>query len=656
MKTLKSSQQNLVALNRHALLVIFICYFPHITTEPLWLFIIFLAAIVYRLMADYYHYRPLTRWLRFLFVIGSLVLLNGDVHSSQFLVQFLLIFIILKCLEMQTIRDLKVLILCNFLLMFSALIVIQEMWTIIYLFIAILANLSLMLKISAPEVTLRQLSSKSSQQLLFVIPLSIALFYIFPRIDPLWQVPALSRTGPGFSETMNFGTIADMYDDDTTVMQITFKKNPILNGYWRGIILTNYTGDDWRSATYNDANFSPLQELKANETADYAVLLEPQKTKWLFYAGYPAAGGSRLMFSPDHGLTTQNKDANAQRFAYSIKVEDAPYAVLNPAEYTDATQLPANINPRLNAWAKEQFAKTHNDVPTFLVFLRNYIRHQPFWYTLTPPALAAERNPMDSFWFDTQKGFCEHYASAVTFILRSVGIPARIVIGFQGGQWNPIANAIVIQRNDAHAWLEYWQTDIGWRELDPTSFIAPERIDQSILVHQIDMLNQRDYFNIATLPIGKQMRFFLESVRFFSERWFLFYNQNTQQNLLQYVGLKQWQNVQLLQAFVGCLILFLILIGSGYHWRQSQLQDTLLMEYHLLQKEFRRFQIATNPAATLIQQCQALIDKVPGLATLVFSFLDRYEQLRLKQSRDNRKETIALFRNLRNTLHRRKFI
>lgn len=655
MNSTRPLQHSLLNLQVQTLLVIFICYIPHITTEPTWLFICFLAAIAYRSIADYFSYPLLPSWARFsLFIIGCVFLLyGGDILSIGFLIRCLLTFTILKCLEVQTIRDIKVLILCNFFLIFAALIVIQELWIIVYMLIAILANLSLMLKLSASEVTLRQIASKSGQQLLIAIPLSILLFFIFPRIEPLWNAPFNSKASTGFSESMTPGSIAELFNDDSAAMEITFKNTPILKGYWRGIILSLYTGDSWHPTWYRDTSFFPLRELKTNEIADYDIILEPNQKRWLFYEGYPVAGTSNLIFSPNHGLMRENKERITERFAYSLKMQSAPYHVLNRNEYVEALQLPSNINPRLNAWAKTQFAKTQNNVKAFINFLSDYIHQQSFWYTLSPPPLSSDRNQMDSFWFDTQKGFCEHYASAVTFILRAVGIPARVVVGYQGGHWNPIAHSITIQQNDAHAWLEYWQEGIGWQELDPTTFIAQERIDQTIRNREIN-LNQEDSYSISQLPWGQETRFYLESIQFFAERWLLFYGQNTQQNLLQHVGLGQWKKGQLLQASVGCMIVFFILLGLSYEWWQRRKLDALLFEYHLLQKEFQKFNVATGPSATLTQQCKSLIDKAPTLTPILSAFFYRYEQLRLKQSKndskENKKTTIALFKTLRHKL------
>jgi protein-glutamine gamma-glutamyltransferase len=659
MNMTKPSQHSFITLKRQILFVLFICFIPHIASEPWALFIIFLAAMGYRLIADYFSYPPMPTWIIIFFTIGCLSFLYGGNLSMEFLISCFLIFVISKCLEIRNIRDIKVIIICNFYLIFSALIVVQELWIILYLLIAVFANLSIMLKLSAPDVTLRQISSKSSKQLLIAIPLSILLFFIFPRIVPHWNIPSLAKGSVGFNDTMSPGSISELFNDDSVAMQITFRKAPILDGYWRGIILSFYGGESWNSTWYNFFKFIHLRDLKADEAADYEIILEPKQKKWLFYQGYPIAGEPNLIFSPNHWLARQNREPITQRFIYSLKEQSAPYHALSQNEYAETTQLPSNSNPRLNAWAKEQFAKTHNDIKAFITFLRDYIHQQSFWYTLTPPPLNPDRNQMDSFWFDTQKGYCEHYASAVTVILRAAGIPARVILGYYGGQWNPISNAVTLQQSDAHAWLEYWQEGIGWQRLDPTSFIASERVD-SIIQSRETLLKQEDNLSISGLPWGREIKYVLESVQFFSERWLLYYNPNSQQNLLQNAGLGAWNTGQLLQASVGCMIAFFLLLGFCYQWWQKRTLDSLLLEYHLLQKEFRRFDIATGPSVTLKQQCKSLINKAPALAPILSSFFNRYEQLRLKQSennsKENKKETIELFKTLRYTLRRLNFL
>jgi transglutaminase-like putative cysteine protease len=657
MNTTRPLQHSFIMLRRQIVIVLLICYFPHITTEPWWLFVIFSTAIAYRIMVDYFNYSNVSRWKRLIFLLGCLSLLYGNMFTSGFFIRCLLTFIMLRILDISSVRDLKVLIICNFLLIFSALIVVQELWILIYLFVAVMANFSIMLKFSASQAPIRVVLIKTCQQLLLAIPLTILLFYCFPRVAPFWSVQALSKNTTGFSDSMSPGSISDLFNDNSTVMQITFRNGPAFNARWRGVTFSFYDGDTWNQTWYHYNNFLQLHDLRTNETADYDIIMEPNQMKWLFFLGYPVVGEPNLMFSPDHGLIRQNKKPVSQRFAYSLKVGRTPYHVLNRNEYSVDTQLPNNIDPRLKAWSKTQFAKSHNDIDTFIAFIHHYINQQNFWYTLSPPLLSNDSNQMDKFWFDTQKGFCEHYASAVTVILREVGIPARVVLGYQGGQWNPVSNSMTIKQSDAHAWVEYWQEGLGWRQLDPTAFIAPERIDTTIK-QRVNDENQDNQTLLDDSDFMRKFSIYTESLEFLYDRWILFYNQSTQQTLLKDVGLGHWQKEQLLQASIGLMVLFFITIELFYRLWQIRKLDALLREYHLLQKEFRRFNITTPPSATLKQQCRSLIDKVPILTPILSTFIDSYEQLRLKQMitdvKENKKRTIALFKSLRLTLRNRK--
>ena len=657
MSIIEQSQADFMTLKRQVLFVICLCYLPLITNEPAWLFGMFITVIGYRVIADYYNYPPMPRFIRFILFLGTMFLLYGDMISVGFFIRCLLAFIILKFLEIRTVRDLKVIVICNFFLIFSSLIIVRELWIIVYLFVGVLANLSVMLKLSAPQASLKQIASKSGQQLLIAIPLTLLLFYFFPRVSPLWDVPSLAKTSTGFNDTMSPGSIAELYNDSSDVMQITFKKSPIFNGYWQGIILSFYNGKSWTSSVFNYSSFSPVLSLQDADSVDYEIILEPTFKKWLFYQGDVSAGQPSLLYSRDHGLMRQNKQAVTDRFIYSVKIQSTPYHALKPYEYTEATRLPKNIDPKLSEWSQQQFAATHKDVKAFITLLRNYIHDQPFWYTLTPPLLTDTNNQMDEFWFNTQKGFCEHYASAVAFILRSVGIPARVILGYQGGNWNPISHAISIQQSDAHAWIEYWQEGAGWQRLDPTSFISPDRIDPAIQNRE-DSLNQDNNTALSDLSLEQRIIYFYGSMQFFYERWFLFYNGSTQQNLLKNLGLGNWKMEQLLQVSVGSMVLFFILLEIGYRWWQKRRLNPILLEYHLLQKQFQKFSVATGPSATLQQQCNSLIDKVPALGPVISSFLHRYEQLRLKQqkndSRENKKETLVLFKSLRYALRGHK--
>ena len=101
---------------------------------------------------------------------------------------------------------------------------------------------------------------------------------------------------------------------------------------------------------------------------------------------------------------------------------------------------------------------------------------QQFFYTLTPPPLG--RDSVDEFLFDTRRGFCGHYASAFATLMRAAGIPARVVTGYQGGTFNRFADYWILRQSDAHAWDEIWIEGRGWLRVDPTSAVAPGRVER----------------------------------------------------------------------------------------------------------------------------------------------------------------------------------
>jgi transglutaminase-like putative cysteine protease len=146
---------------------------------------------------------------------------------------------------------------------------------------------------------------------------------------------------------------------------------------------------------------------------------------------------------------------------------------LTPGEIATFTSLPAGSNPRTRALAAS-FTTDKPSPGTIVDRAMGYLRSQPFQYTLTPPALGAE--PVDQFLFETREGFCEHYASALTVLLRSAGLPARVVMGYQGGELNSIGSYYIIRQSEAHAWTEVWLADQGWVRVDGVAAGAPERV------------------------------------------------------------------------------------------------------------------------------------------------------------------------------------
>jgi transglutaminase-like putative cysteine protease len=115
----------------------------------------------------------------------------------------------------------------------------------------------------------------------------------------------------------------------------------------------------------------------------------------------------------------------------------------------------------------------------FVAGVLDMFRKGGFEYTLTPPRL--DLDSVDDFVFHTRRGFCGHYASAFVMMMRAGGVPARVVTGYLGGEWNPIGRYFLVKQSDAHAWAEVWIDRQGWTRVDPTAVVAPERLERGIL-------------------------------------------------------------------------------------------------------------------------------------------------------------------------------
>ena len=114
----------------------------------------------------------------------------------------------------------------------------------------------------------------------------------------------------------------------------------------------------------------------------------------------------------------------------------------------------------------------------FIAAVLAKFRDEEYFYTLEPPRL--QLDSVDDFLFNTRRGFCEHFASAFTMLARAAGIPARVVTGYQGGEYNPMGGYLLIRQSDAHAWSEVWLEGRGWVRVDPTAAVAPERVERGL--------------------------------------------------------------------------------------------------------------------------------------------------------------------------------
>jgi transglutaminase-like putative cysteine protease len=215
----------------------------------------------------------------------------------------------------------------------------------------------------------------------------------------------------------------------------------------------------------------------------YTVTLEPNDRPWLFALELPAAlpefsaddGSADVVVSRGRQLVARRPVGQVVRYHQRSLLSDRHPAL--PRDAAENLRLPPDANPRARALAA-QLRGRHADDGAYIDAVLGHFRDQPFTYTLAPGVIHA-RNPVDGFLFETQRGFCEHYASAFAVLLRAAGIPARVVTGYQGGEFNRRGGYLIVRQTDAHAWVEAI-VDGQWRRFDPTGAVSPLRIESGI--------------------------------------------------------------------------------------------------------------------------------------------------------------------------------
>jgi protein-glutamine gamma-glutamyltransferase len=409
-----------------------------------------------------------------------------------------------KLLEATSRRDRLIVVGVGFYLLLAACLVSQEMMRApLYLAQAWLCCTAL-LYASHPDAPLpaRTAGLLSARTLALAVPLAVLLFVLFPRLSgAFWSLGGSNQAQTGLSDTMSPGSISELGNSVDPVFRVWFDGPlpPPRERYWRGPVLHDFDGYTWSRS--NTDLFMQERLEWTGPAYHYQIRLEPDSNPW-----WPAldtlqkAKAPGTYVTPDRQLVAYRPTHDAVTYAAVSHTETRSDDVLSSLARRLDTNYPHERNPRSQALAQRLRAAAP-DVPAYVGSVLAVFRDGGFEYTLTPPLL--DLNSVDDFVFNTRRGFCGHFASAFAMLMRAGGVPARVVTGYQGGEWNPIGRYLLIRRSDAHAWVEVWEDGRGWMRVDPTAVVAPERLSRSILdllpsagsvpdrlIHEISWLQQ----------------------------------------------------------------------------------------------------------------------------------------------------------------------
>jgi len=282
-------------------------------------------------------------------------------------------------------------------------------------------------------------------------------------------------------------------------------------------------------------------------------------------------------------LITRNKVSNVMNYTVASDTRAINQALFAQESYKNRL-LPVNKNTKTIKLADSLFQAAGFDKAQYVISVLDYFRNNQFIYTLNPDLLG--ENAMDDFLFNSRRGFCEHYASAFTYLMRAAGIPARVVIGYQGGKMNPLDDYMIVRQSDAHAWSEVWLGN-HWQRIDPTAAVSPNRVEQGVLHAGLE--NDRlPLLLVSNNEFFKNMAFFYDSMQNNWSQWVIGFNQKKQNELLKSLGFDKASTGNLILLLVICLSIAGAIIGWFLLTRQTIKKDTVQHYYNLFCLKLQR--------------------------------------------------------------------
>jgi protein-glutamine gamma-glutamyltransferase len=389
-------------------------------------------------------------------------------------VSFLALISSFKVLELNNRRDYVVSFLIAFLLIGTQALFFTSLFYFVLMLITITASFGLWWQLEYNMSSIWLGIKKSLSHLVLMLPFTMVLFFLFPRYSTHFLSLASNTKSAkvGFSEKISNTEIDKLNLSGRVAFRVNFTDDvpSTRDLYWRGVHHFRTDGFNWEQSY----DISSGVELKANlnDSAKYQynIYLEQNFDGILFLLNNPISFSYRntnKSFTSDLHLARVSKFLKINQYQAS---SNSSNILAKEQDINRYLNLPKSLSLKIINLSQE-ITLGISDPKLKIDALVNYFISNKFKYTLAPGKL----DKLDDFLFERKKGFCTHYASALAIMARVNGIPTRLISGFQGGEWNDFGQYFIIRDNDAHTWVEYL-VDGRWLMIDPTAYIAPERI------------------------------------------------------------------------------------------------------------------------------------------------------------------------------------
>ncbi len=579
---------------------------------------------------------PIVLWGMMLLGFGAVWLVHGTVIGMEPGVALFLGLFGVKMLELRKARDYQVVLSLGYFLLLCNLFLSSELNSSLLVFGLFLALGMVLHRFHLgggrnKAASARTASWQLGKMLLQGAPIIILLFVFFPRAPQGFGLQLFRKQTTGMSDELRPGSVEELMSDHSLAFRVRFlgydpRQSPY---YWRGAVLWQSRGLEWYRGREREPMSRERPLGRQGRWIHHEVILEPHGGRWLLALDQPLMGPERSQLQLGRYLLSENRIH--QRRLYEV-FSGQLVEPISSWERQLALRLPNDeevISQRL--W---DLARSWQGTPREKVLAaQRFFSSGGFRYTLSSGSYAGRDGwkMLDEFIFDRKIGFCSHYAAAYSSLMRMAGIPARTVIGYAGGEWNPIGGFYSIYQSDAHAWSEVWLEDEGWVRVDPTRFV-PGAAGQSAAMPLQNVVpeaaTEEDHGGVEGEGLSwmRQLSYQWATMNYRWTLWVLGYDSDVQREFFNSIGLHHYRRATIF--FASLLVGGLGLAGLWWWLKRYSPEEPLARAYRRLGSKLARLGDERRPGETSTAYCERLLSRHPDLRPVLEPLFIRYRLLR----------------------------
>ena len=621
---------------------------PFFDSLVIWVPSFFLISLGLKFWMEPKGYRLRSIVLKLLLVAMALTALFGSYGSVRGIeagISLLVVLLSLKILEAHTAREFRVMVLIGWMLCLCGFLLSQDFATALCLIIAFALLLVALVQFhrgNAPE-PIRAPVITTCKLLLQALPLVVLLFLLFPRITTgfRFELRAFRSPNVGFSDRLSPGSVAALANSSEIAFRAEFPGSnirPTGPMYWRGVVMWRCNGMEWQapyaprarsSSSAADPTRAEPPVSSARKEIQQRITLPPNGTRWMFALDRPMKAVPGATLARGDYLYSNQSIRKSRR--YDVVSSEFKDNEITARERAEALEVPASITPAVRDLA-QSWTLQNRDPRGVVTSGLQFFRTQGFGYSLTP----GEYTNLDDFLFHRRIGFCEHYAASFAILMRLAGIPARVVVGYLGGEYNDLGHFVLVRQADAHAWCEVWIPENGWTRVDPTSVVAPGRssydltsfLETRLASNQIGTRRNTWIARFLRSSVFTNVRFVWQTLSYEWDTRLLAFDADVQDVFLNSIAIASRGALFLV---VEILLAATALLATYFAWMQLRTRprvDRVKMLYAYFCRRTARLGVPRDPSEGPLDFARRAAQLLPNESNHIRQLTDTYIRLR----------------------------